>query len=415
MIKIKPFKALRPEPDKILAVNSPPYDIVSRNQAAEIIKKNPDSFLKVLKPEAVIPCGQNLSNQKLAEKAAENLEELIEGKKMFFESKPCFYIYQQKYGIEQRTGIVACLSIKDYLNGSIKKHENIRTKIWQERVENIIVTRTHTGCILMVYEDNSVIENIVQKSMIKDKCLYDFVSDDGITNLCWKIDHDDVIISLEKAFREVNNIYIADGHHRTAAAAEAARLEQENNRNEELEDEYLYFPAVLIPKQQIRIMGYHRLIKNLVNFSPDSFLENLNLSFKVEKLSNNQPFLPAQKNTFGMNLSGNWYKLIIKEGIIPKKISKIDQLDVSILQNLVLNPLLDIKDPQNSDKIEFIGGKDSLVQLIEKISLGANIAFTLNPTSIDEVIEVSDNNEIMPPKSTWFEPKLRSGIFVHRF
>jgi len=414
-MKIKPFRALRPEAEAVFAVNSPPYDIVSRNQAVEIIKKNPDSFLKVLKPEAVIPCDQEWGYQKLAEKAAENLEELIKSKKIFFDSKPCFYIYQQEDKFYRRAGIVCCLSIKDYLNGSIKKHENIRTETWQERVEHILVTRAHTGCILMVYEENTIIKNIVEQSMVKENCIYDFISDDGIKNCCWKIDNDDTIYSLKDAFQKIPNLYIADGHHRVAAAAEVARLEQETNKDKGLDGEYAYFPAVLIPKQQIRIRGYHRLIKNLDNFSPDSFLERLNLNFKVEKLSDNQPFLPSQKNIFGMNLAGDWYKLIIKEDKIPGKQCKVDQLDVSILQNKILDPLLNIKDPQNSNKVEFIGGNSSLSQLIDKIHQGANLAFTLYPTSIDEVINVSDNNEIMPSKSTWFEPKLRSGIFIHRF
>ncbi|MFW6148470.1 MAG: DUF1015 domain-containing protein [Atribacterota bacterium] len=416
MVTVKAFRALRPVEDSIFAVNSPPYDVVSQVEAAEILKENPDSFLKVIKPEASISCLKNLNYQQLAEIAAENLRDMIKRKVMLLEPNPCFYIYQQENKSYQRTGIVACLSTEDYQRGAIKQHEKIRIETWQERVKHIQITRAHTGCALIVYQGNSHIEEIIQKEKVKKNLIYDFVSDDSIRNYCWKVNQDYVITSLQNAFQEIPSFYIADGHHRVAAAAEVARIEsKEQQLTKGTDKQYAYFPAVLVPHYQIRILGYHRLIKDLQRFSPNWFLNQLKKNFQVEKITVNQPFLPSQKYEFGMKLASHWYRLSVKQNNIIESQSVVDRLDVSILQNQILEPLLGIKDPQKSKKIEFIGGKDATLQLTNKTRRGNNIAFTLYPTSMDEVIAVSDNNEIMPPKSTWFEPKIRSGIFVHQF
>lgn len=419
MVEISPFKALRPVGEKVSLVNSPPYDVVSREKAVEIIKRNPCSFLRVIKPEALVSGEEVLSQRNGTEIAARNLTNMIEQGVMKTDSKPCFYIYQQINGFYCRTGIVACLTVDDYEKGIIKQHEKIRLRAWQGRVEHIYNVRAHTGCVFTVYKSNFRVGEILQNSMTVENKIYDFISEeDEVKNKCWKIDKEDTIKSLKNAFKEIPFVYIADGHHRAAAAAEVAkRLRKEKEEIPALKKgEYSYFPAVLLPHDQIQILGYHRLIKKLTGFSANLFLDKLKEIFQVKNISMNKPFLPGKKHEFGMNLKGQWYKLFFKlnkENKIDRTI--IDDLDVSILQDYVLGPLLGINDPQKNKNIEFIGGTDSLKQLSQKIDQGADIAFTLFPTSIKEVLQVSDEGKIMPPKSTWFEPKIRSGIFVHQF
>jgi uncharacterized protein (DUF1015 family) len=416
MAEIKPFKALRPTSELVSTVNSSPYDVISRNEAAEVIKRNPNSFLKVIKPEATVPIDKNITYHELALKAARNLRELIDLKIMAVDSERCFYIYKQNNGSYQRTGIVANLSIDDYQKGLIKKHEKIRLDTWQERVEHIYTTRAHTGCPLIIFKSNSHIEELMFQEMIKKNILYDFVSEDGIRNSCWKINREDILFSLSSAFQHVRSLYIADGHHRVAAAAEVMKIKrQKQKKNKEQDNEYAYFPAVLIPHNQIRILGYHRVVKDLNKFSAECFLSKMRKIFKVEKLTPNQPFLPSEKHEIGMNLTGQWYRFFAKDNDIKVNECIINNLDVSLLQNQVLDPILGIKDSQKSNMVEFIGGKNALVQINKKIQQGAKLAFTLYPTSVDDLMAVSDNKGIMPPKSTWVEPKLRSGIFVHLF
>jgi len=416
MAEIKPFKALRPTSELVSAVNSLPYDVISRNEAAGVIRRNPNSFLKVIKPEATVSADKNIAYHELALRAARDLRELIDLNIMAVDSERCFYIYQQSNGSYQRTGIVANLSIDDYQKGLIKKHEKIRLDTWQERVEHIYTTRAHTGCPLIIFKSNSFIEELIYQEMIKKNVLYDFVSEDGIRNSCWKINREDIMFSLSSAFQHVGSLYIADGHHRVAAAAEVMKIKRQEQKNaKKQDDKYAYFPAVLIPHNQIRILGYHRVVKGLNKFSADCFLSKMRKIFKIEKLAPNQPFLPSDKHEIGMNLTGQWYRFYVQENNIKLSENIIDNLDVSLLQNQVLDPLLGIKDSQKSNKVEFIGGKDALLQINKKIQQGAQLALTLYPPSVEDLIAVSDNQGIMPPKSTWVEPKLRSGIFVHLF
>jgi len=415
MVEIKTLKALRPVPELVSFVSSPPYDVISPKEAAEVIKRNPYSFLQVIKPEALIFPDNKINYHELARRAADNLQKIIEQKVMQEESEKCFYIYQQSDSSYCRTGIVASLSVNDYQKGIIKRHEKVRMNTWQERVEHILTTKAHTGCPLLVFKSNAYIEGLIYKEMLRSNPIYDFISEDGIRNKCWRIHAKDIETSLKKAFQEVESLYIADGHHRVAAAAEA--LKQKATREQEnlskADNEYAYFPAVLVPHNQIQILGYHRLVKDLKDFSPESFLSAVGRSFKINKITPNQNFLPSKKHEFGMNLLGQWYKLTLNKNIINENQSVVEQLDVSILQENILAPLLGIKDPQKSKEIDFVGGKKSLSYINKEIQQGVKLAFTLYPTSIDELILVSDNNKIMPPKSTWIEPKLRSGIFAH--
>lgn len=416
MADIKPFKALRPKAEFISTISCLPYDVISRKEAADVIKRFPDSFLKVVKPESTISMHKSLSSMELAKIAARNLNDFIKRKILVEDQERCFYIYQQSNASFQRTGIVACLSVEDYKKGLIKPHEKIRMNTWQERVQHIRVTRAHTGCALVIYRSDSFIEEMTQKEMVIRNLIYDFISDDGIRNCCWRINQENIIVSLQNAFQNIDSLYIADGHHRVAAAVEAADIEvREQKGSKKLNNRYAYFPAVLIPHDQICILGYHRLLKGLNGFSPDVFLQRLRTIFKVKKISPNQTYFPTQRHEFGMNLDGEWYSLSIDNCEMLDNESLIGQLDVSILQNQVLDPLLGIRDPQRSERVDFIGGNVVLFQIENGIQQGARIIFTLYPVSVDDVIKISDQQEIMPPKSTWFEPKLRSGIFVHLF
>ncbi len=421
MVYIKPFKALRPRDDLISKVNSPPYDILSQEEASSIIGNNPYSFLKVVKPEATIIGMRNVTNQQLADIAAKKLQEMIREEVFLKEEEECFYLYSQSSNACQRIGLVACLSVEDYLKGAIKRHENINIETCQQRVNHIKVTKAHTGCILIIYKSNHRIEELLKQEINYKKPIYDFGSDDGIKNLCWKIEKKETITSLKEAFQYVSSLYIADGHHRTAAAAEVAQmLKSKRNKGivkeKNLDDEYMYFPAVLIPDNQIHISAYHRVIRVSPDFNRDDFFKKLEQIFKVEKISSNNPFLPTKRHEFGMNISRQWHQLLLKEDLLNRRDKNTrEYLDVSILQDLVLQPLLGIENPQKSNRIEFFGGNEAIVEIEKKNKEESVIAFTLFPASIEEVIAISEKQQVMPPKSTWFEPKLRSGIFIHLF
>ena len=421
MVYIKPFRALRPRDELVSKVNSPPYDILSQEEARTIIKNNPYSFLKVVKPEATILEEKEITDHQLAEIAARNLQEMIRQKIFFQEEKECFYLYSQSNESYRRIGLVACLSIEDYLQGVIKKHENVNLITYHQRVKHIKITKAHTGCILIVYKNNHFIDKLIECEIVSKKPIYDFESNDGIKNICWKIEESETITLLIEAFQDTSSLYIADGHHRTAAAVETAQIFKEKRKNamskdKNMDDEYMYFPAVLIPDNQIHISAYHRLVSIPSNLNINSFLEQMKQVFEVKILPSNKPFLPVKRHEFGMNIFGQWYRLVLKEDLLYKLDTRAwDHLDVSILQNLVLKPLFGIENPQKSDRIKFFGGSNALTEIEDKSKRESVAAFTLFPTSIREVIEVSEKQQVMPPKSTWFEPKLRSGIFIHLF
>lgn len=422
MVFVKPFKALRPKVEMISKVNSPPYDIVSQEEASLIVRDNPYSFLKVVKPEANLIGEQSLSSLQLSEIAAKNLQSLIKQGVMQKEEQECFYLYHQDNGIYQRTGLVACLSVEDYLKGIVKKHEKTNIEPLQGRINHIKSTNAHTGCILIIYKGNRYIDELINGEVNNKEPLYNFKSDDGVENRCWQIKEKKNILLLEEAFQHVTSLYIADGHHRAAAAAEVARLIKSKDSKDKKNalrktEEYMYFPAVLIPHDQIHISAYHRAVKIFPEFVEADFVQKVSELFQIEKIDGNTPFLPINKHQFGMNISGQWYKLLFtRDYFNEKRKGAASLLDVSILQDLILHPLLGIENPQKNDRIEFIGGdKNALLKIEEKVKQGSYIVFTLFPTSVEEVIEISDMEQVMPPKSTWFEPKVRSGVFVHLF
>lgn len=421
MAVIKPFKSLRPKEGSVEEVSSLPYDIIGREKARHIIDINPYSFLRVIKPEAALEQGVRKTDLQLAKIGAKNLQEFIERKVLIREDKDCFYLYRQSKNLYHRIGLVACLSVKDYREGVIKRHENVNIKTYQGRVSHIKTSKTHTGCILVVYKSNKKIENLIAGAATDKNIIYDFKSDDSFENVCWRIDQEEIIQSFIRSFQPIRSLYIADGHHRAAAAAEVSQLiesEKEKDKERETDNtrEHMFFPAVLIPHTQIRILAYHRLVNIASDFDQKDFFMKLQNIVQITQLISDNPFFPAEKNEFGMNISGKWYHLKLKENILNKQCDNIiDRLDVSLLQQLVLQPLLGIRNPQKNDRLEFIGGEDAAAVITEKAKQQTAVIFTLFPTSMDDVIEVSEREQVMPPKSTWFEPKVRSGIFIHPF
>jgi uncharacterized protein (DUF1015 family) len=307
-----------------------------------------------------------------------------------------------------QTGLVACASIDDYLNGVIKKHENTRADKEQDRIRHVETCQAQTGPIFLAYRSIKVVDDIVSRAKEAEK-LYGFTSSDGITHNVWVIDAEDDIAQIEKAFDSINEIYIADGHHRAASAVKAGLHLREKNPGYDGNEEFNYFLSVLFPHDQLMIMPYNRVVKDLNGYSTEKFLGKLGEKFEIEE--SDKPVDPENKGQMGMYMSGKWYTLTAKNGVVPQDV--VGRLDVSVLQDNVLAPVLGIQDPRTDKRIQFVGGIRGLSELERLVNEGAAVAFSMYPTSITELFDIADAGLLMPPKSTWFEPKLRSGIFIH--
>ena len=339
MIKLKPFRALRPKREWAKEVSSPPYDVINEQQAQTIKNKYPHSFLGVIKPEAVSKDESRTSENDLLQKARKKLQALMQQGIMFQDEQECFYIYRQNMGDFDQIGIVGLLSVDDYEKGLIKRHEHIKEKPWQNRVKHILTTRAHTGCAFTVYRRNQKIDAIVRHWIEKREPIYEFVADDGVQNQCWKISDQVELSELKHAFEKIQCLYIADGHHRIAAAAEVARLERDEAKiNDQHNGEYAFFPAVIVPEQQIHILGYYRLIRDWNGYTPNSLLQELKKNFRIEKIASKEPYYPGKKYEFGMYLDGKWFRINLREGLLRKEMNSIMQLDVSILHHFILEP-----------------------------------------------------------------------------
>lgn len=417
MVNIKAFKALRPRKDLVEKVAALPYDVLSRDEAKEEVKNNEFSFLNIDKAETYF--SENISeySEEVYKKAGENLETFIQNNIFIKEEKDCLYVYELVLDGKAQRGIVSCLSVDDYLNNTIKKHEFTRAKKEEDRVKHIKACNAQTGPIFLTYRDSEKISNIVSK-IVLEKPLYDFISDDGVLHRVWKIDDKSIIDEIIKEFKEINSIYIADGHHRSEAAVKVC-LERREKGECLPEDECNYFLGVLFPKTELTVIDYNRVVKDLNGLSEEEFLLKLEEKFQITKLNKEDNPKPKYKGEFGMYINGDWFKLEYKEknesSLIEKtKTDLVKNLDVSILQYNILEPILGIKDVRNDERIDFVGGIRGLKELERRVSEDMKVAFALYPTSIEEVMKISDKGLIMPPKSTWFEPKLRSGIFIHK-
>jgi uncharacterized protein (DUF1015 family) len=413
MSVIKPFKAVRPQLELVTKVASPPYDVLNREEAYQMAKDNPYSFLHIGKSEIDLEPSLDPYDRRVYEKARDNLNQMIKDNTYVQDHKKCFYIYRQIMKGRAQTGLVVCISIDDYLKGIIKKHENTRKDKEQDRTNHVDITNANTGPIFLTYKAKEEVDEIINNWTKEVKPIYDFISEDRITHTCWIIDDEKIIDQLTKAFANIDYLYIADGHHRAASGVKVGLKRREQFKDYTGEEGFNYFLSVIFPDNQLYIMDYNRVVADLGGNSKDEFINKISEKFEVKKYKEKGFLKPKKKHTFGMYLDSHWYKLTARIDTF-KEEDVVERLDASILQNNLLAPILGIKDPRTNKRIEFIGGIRGLGELEKRVDSGAKVAFSLFPTSIEDLMAVADAGKVMPPKSTWFEPKLRSGIFIHK-
>ena len=404
MISISPFKALRPEPQFAKQVASRPYDVLNSKEAKVEAEGNPYSFLHITKSEIDLPVSTDIHSQEVYKKAKENLDAFISRPVLFKESKPCYYIYQLTMNERTQTGLVCCSSVNDYEEGLIKKHEFTRPEKELDRINHIKTTGAQTGNVFLAFKDVAELNQIMEKWKTDKSPVYNFTAEDNIQHTLWVISDENMIAKITEIFKsDVDCTYIADGHHRVASAAKVKYLLADN-------EESGHFLSTLFPASQLEIMDYNRVVKDLNNLSEAAFIEKLNKNFTIEKEA--KAYKPEAPHNFGMYLNGQWYKLTALDGTFAT--DPVNVLDVSILQNNLLDPVLGIKDQRTDTRIDFIGGIRGMSELEERVNSNQwEVAFSIYPVSIQQLFDIADSNNVMPPKSTWFEPKLRDGLITH--
>jgi uncharacterized protein (DUF1015 family) len=406
----KPFKAFRPKPELAKQIAAYPYDVINSDEARELVKDNPLSFLRVGKPEVDLPTHIDLYDAQVYQKGKENLNNLIINNELVEDNKHSYYVYAQTMNGRTQYGLVGCANVWDYWEDKIKKHEFTRKKKEEDRCEHVRVTNAHTGPIFLTYKDNDKVTSIV-KRIIENTPDNDHLADDGIRHTSWIISDNNDLKVIEEELAKIDAFYVADGHHRSAAAAIVGKERAEANPNHSGDEGYNYFLAVLFPASELYIMDYNRLVKDLNGYSVDEFFAKLRKNFTVQKVD--KMFSPTQKGEYGLYINNQWYVLNVDPGFIKVK-DPVESLDVAILQTLVLDDILGIKDPRTDDRIDFVGGIRGLEELERRVNSGEmKLAISMYPTSIDELMNIADAGKVMPPKSTWFEPKLRDGLFIH--
>ena len=410
MAVIRPFECVRPGERVADRVAALPYDVYNRQEACEVVKKEPLSFLKIDRAETQFDASVDTYAPQVYQKAKELLEKAIADGTFITDTDRCYYIYELTMDGRSQTGIVACASIDDYQNNVIKKHENTRADKELDRITHVDTCSAQTGPIFLAYRANEVIDKEVDK-VKQSPSIYNFVSDDGIRHQVWKIADKAAVENIKNAFEKIDSIYIADGHHRAASAVKVGLKRRKNNPDYTGEEEFNYFLSVLFPDEQLMILPYNRVVKDLNGYTKEQFMEKIAQNFDITE-SDGQ-VMPDNKGTFGMYITGKWYRLTAKKEILSE--DPVDGLDVAILQNNLLEPVLGIHDPKTDSRIDFVGGIRGLDELEKRCNEDCVLAFSMYPTSIKEPFDVADAGKLMPPKSTWFEPKLRSGLFIHRF
>lgn len=409
MAQIRPFKAYRPCKGMEERIAALPYDVYNRAEACEVVKKNPESFLAVDRAETQFGEEVDTYADCVYEKADQMLREKILEGKFVQDPTPCFYLYELTMDGHSQTGVVGCASIDDYRNNVIKKHENTRADKEEDRIRHVDTCSMQTGPIFLAYRAKEDLKEKIRE-LKKQAPVYDFVSEDGIGHRVWVIDNDSDVAMIEEAFGKIPAIYIADGHHRCASAVKVGLKRREQYPDYTGEEEFNYFLSVIFPDEELRILDYNRVVKDLNGMDAATFLTRIEEYFAVEK-KGQSPYRPTEKGTFGMYLENEWYSLFAKDEI--KSEDAVEGLDVSLLQNDLLDPILGIMDPKTDKRIDFVGGIRGLGELERRVHTDMKVAFSMYPTSIAELFAVADAGRLMPPKSTWFEPKLRSGLFLH--
>lgn len=412
MATIRPFMAIRPAANYAKDVAALPYDVMNSEEAREMVKNKPLSFLHVDKAEVDLPVGTDIYSDEVYAKAKENMDALVANGILGQDLLPNLYIYRLTMNGKSQTGLVCCTSVDEYIDGTIKKHELTRADKEADRIRHVDTLNANTGPIFLAYKENPTAKAIIDGWTAAVKPEYDFVSEDGIGHTVWVIDSDTEIGMLVQSFQEVENLYIADGHHRNASAVKVALKRREANPDYTGEEEFNYYLSVLFAKDELYVMDYNRVVKDLNGYDAVGFLEEIGKKFIVEPYEGEGPYKPEELHTFGLYLEGNWFKMTAREEIITD--DPVLGLDVSILQKELLEPVLAIGDPRTDKRIDFIGGIRGLKALEERVDSGEmKLAFSMFPTSMEELMDVADEGLTMPPKSTWFEPKLRSGLFIH--
>ena len=411
MAIFKPFKAVRPLPEYAAQVAALPYDVMNSEEAREMVRDNPYSFLHVDKAEVDLPVGTELYSETVYRKAAENLQKLESDGICRQDSTDNIYIYRQIMDGRSQTGLVGCVSIDDYMNNVIKKHELTRADKEQDRINHVDYCDANTGPIFLTYRDNAEISALVAQWQATHKPVYDFVSD-GVAQTVWVVDSPDIITKISKLFAATEALYIADGHHRAASAVKVGQKRRAEHPDYDGSEEFNFFLAVLFAQSELAIMDYNRVIKDLNSLSKDEFMARAAEKFEIENAPES-PFRPKEKHTFGMYLDGEWYCLKAKSGTFDES-DPVAALDVSILQQNLISPVLGIDDPRTDKRIDFVGGIRGLGELERRAQSDMMLAFSMYPTTTDDLMDIADAGKIMPPKSTWFEPKLLSGLFVHK-
>lgn len=410
MAIVKPFTCVRPKESLISKVAALPYDVYNRKEACQVTAQNPDSFLNIDRPETQFSQEVDTYDPRVYEKARELLEEKIADGVFVTDEGENYYLYQLAMEGRSQTGIVACSSIDDYENGVVKKHENTREEKELDRIRHVDVTGAHTGPIFLAYKSNETLARIVGQAL-EETPLYDFVSEDGIGHKVWRISDRGRVSEIEEAFRHIPATYIADGHHRAASAAKVGQKRRRENPGYTGEESFNYFLSVLFPEEQLMIMPYNRVVKDLNGLSMEKFFTAVHERFHVARIGE-KAYAPVRKGTFGMYVAGAWYMLKVKPEFASQ--DPVKGLDVSVLQDCLLGPVLGVGEPRTDKRIDFIGGIRGLGELERRVAEDMAVAFSMYPTSIQELFAVADAGLLMPPKSTWFEPKLRSGLFIHR-
>lgn len=414
MAVIRPFKAVRPLPEVAEKVAALPYDVMTSDEAREITKDNKYSFLHIDKAEIDLDKDINIYDDKVYQKANDNLNKMIKDGSFIQDEKPKLYIYRLTMNGRSQIGLVTCTSIDEYIDEKIKKHELTREDKEQDRIRHVDICNANTGPIFLTYRYDKNINDIMENWINKNSPIYDFVSDDDISHTVWIIDNDNTINDLIQDFKSIHYLYIADGHHRNASAVKVGLKRRESNPNYLNDAEFNFYLSVIFPDEQLHIMDYNRLVKDLNGLNSESFIEKIKSDFDINKYSDKEYFNPKEMHTFGMYLNKQWYILKAKDNIIDES-NPVDSLDVSILQKKILEPILGIKDPRTDKRIDFVGGIRGLKELVKRVDSGEmKVAFSMYPTTMKQLMDIADAKMIMPPKSTWFEPKLRSGLFIHK-
>lgn len=413
MAIVRPFRAVRPAKEYADKVISLPYDVMNREEASCMAEGNPFSFLHICRSEIDLPHVDDPYSEPVYAKARKNIEDFLANEVFIRDPEPMLYLYRQVMDGRSQTGIVGCVSIDEYLDDTIKKHEYTRVEKELDRINHFDRCNTNTEPVFLTYQNDRRLQTLVEGWVRSHEPEYDLTTDDGIGHTLWAVTDPDVVRSLSALFDEIGSLYIADGHHRSASAVKVGQKRREEHPDYTGNEEFNFFMAVIFPDADLKVFDYNRVVKDLNGLSQEEFLKRVSQEFNIEPVSSeNGPYRPEAKHTFGMYLKDQWYRLTAKAETIHDG-DVIGCLDVSILQENLLQPILGIGDPRTDKRIDFVGGIRGLEELERRVAKDMTVAFALYPVAISDLIAVSDQGMVMPPKSTWFEPKLGSGLFMH--